>query len=105
MGKIYTLDKKLLVGSPEIQIGDKLYPVDDRTSTVNKITKLRDKEDDSEAFTDEVFKLAFGNKYKEIKALDMPFKATLALAKLVMMVVIGEDEDEDARRFPERGEA
>jgi hypothetical protein len=34
MAKMYTLDKKLLVGTPEIRIGDKCFPVDDREKTV-----------------------------------------------------------------------
>lgn len=40
MGKMYTLDKKLLCSSPEIRIGEKVYPVDDRKNTVIKVTKL-----------------------------------------------------------------
>ncbi|MFR0766140.1 MAG: hypothetical protein ACLSHF_04030 [[Eubacterium] siraeum] len=30
MAKMYTLDEKLLVGVPEIRIGEKVYKVDDR---------------------------------------------------------------------------
>ncbi len=36
MGKLYTIDGKLLTNTPEIRIGDKVYPVDSRTSTVKK---------------------------------------------------------------------
>ena len=48
MGKLYTLDNKLLVGSPEVRIGDKMYPVDDRTSTVKKMTALKEKDNSDE---------------------------------------------------------
>ena len=40
MGKLYTLDQKLLTNTPEIRIGEKIYPIDDRTKTVMKATKL-----------------------------------------------------------------
>jgi len=39
MGKLYTLDDKLLIGSPEIRIGDKVYPVDDRIKNRQKDRK------------------------------------------------------------------
>ena len=54
MWKLYTLDNKLLVGSPEVRIGDKMYPVDDRTSTVKKMTALKEKDNSDE----EILKLA-----------------------------------------------
>ena len=44
MGKLYTLDEKLLVGTPEIRVGDKVYPVDDRQKTVKKLMKLTEGE-------------------------------------------------------------
>ena len=40
MARMYTFDKKLLCGSPEIRIGEKIYPIDDRKNTVKKVLKL-----------------------------------------------------------------
>ena len=98
MGKLYTLDNKLLVGSPEVRIGDKMYPVDDRTSTVKKMTALKEKDNSDE----EILKLAFGNAaYSEIKAMDMPFKAHLQLIKIAVAAMTGEDEEEIDARFQE----
>ena len=37
MGKLYTLDGKLLTETPEIRVGEKIYPVDNRKKTVTKI--------------------------------------------------------------------
>ena len=34
MGKLYTIDHKLLTETPEIRIGDKVYEVEDRQKTV-----------------------------------------------------------------------
>ena len=44
MGKLYTLDGKLLTETPEIRIGEKVYPVDSRQKTVKKILALADDE-------------------------------------------------------------
>ena len=38
--KLYTIDDKLLTERPEIRIGEKVYPVDDRQKTVEKIMQL-----------------------------------------------------------------
>ena len=96
MGKLYTLDNKLLVGSPEIRIGDKVYPVDDRKKTVDKLSKL-DSED-----TDAILKLAFGlEAFKEIDKMDMPFIAYLQLVKLVVAAMTGEEEESVEARFQE----
>lgn len=94
MGKLYTLDEKLLIGGPEIRIGDKVYQVDDRKKTVDKLSKL-DVED-----TDAILKLAFGPEaFGEIDALDMPFAAYLQLVKLVIAAMTGEDEADVEARF------
>lgn len=94
MGKLYTLDGKLLTETPEIRIGEKVYPVDNRTSTVKKLTKI-DQDD-----TNAILKLAFGDKAaKEIAGQDIPFVAYLQLVKVVIAAMTGEDEDEIDARF------
>ena len=96
MGKLYTLDDKLLIGSPEILIGDKVYPVDDRKKTVNKLSEL-DSED-----TDAILKLAFGPEaFKEIDKMNIPFAAHLQLVKLVVAAMTGEDLEAMEARFQE----
>ena len=101
MGKMYTLDKKLLCGSPEIRIGEKVYPVDDRKNTVIKVTKLfNDSKGDVEK-VDEELELAFGERFKEIDEMDLPFAAYQKLFELVIAAMTGEEpKDEDS--FPEQ---
>lgn len=41
MGKLYTLDGKLLTETPEIRIGEKVYPVDNRTRYRKKADENR----------------------------------------------------------------
>lgn len=102
MARMYTLDKKLLCGSPEIRIREKVYPVDDRTKTVKKILKLFKSEgSDDVDNTEEALKLAFGEKYKEIEELDMPFAAYQELVELVIKAMTGE-EPEKEQSFPEQ---
>ncbi len=101
MGKMYTLDKKLLCSSPEIRIGEKVYPVDDRKNTVIKVTKLfNDSKGDVEK-VDEALELAFGERFKEIDEMDLPFAAYQKLFELVIAAMTGEEpKDEDS--FPEQ---
>lgn len=105
MAKMYTLDKKLLIGSPEIRIGDEVFPIDDREKNVKKIMKLFNEsgKDDMEK-ADEAFELAFGENYKKIADMDMPFAAYLELQKLVIAALTGEEPDKDKgekESFPE----
>ena len=104
MAKMYTLDKKLLVGTPEIRVGDKIYPVDDRTKTVKKIMKLWEDEERASDIDgiDEVFKLAFApDDYKEINKMDLPFAAYQKLFMLVISAVTGEEPETVEGRFQE----
>ena len=101
MGKMYTLDKKLLCSSPEIRIGEKVYPVDDRKNTVIKVTKLfNDSKGDVEKVV-EALELAFGETFKEIDEMDLSFAAYQKLFELVIAAMTGEEpKDEDS--FPEQ---
>lgn len=104
MGRMYTLDKKLLCGSPEIRIGEKVYPVDDRTKTVKKVLKLfsdKNSEADDTDNVEEALKLAFGDKYKDIEAMNMPFAAYQELVELVIAAMTGEEPKEKKDSFPE----
>lgn len=98
MGRMYTLDGKLLCGSPEIRIGDKVYPVDDRTSTVKKALSMFRESDTGEGELDrydKLFALAFGKNAKEISDMDMPFPAYQRLAESVIALMTGAEPDGD----------
>lgn len=102
MGKLYTLDAKLLVGSPEIRIGEKVYPIDDRQKTVKKLMKMTADAQTVADNIDEVIKLAFGAKSaKEIDEMNMPFAAYQQLFELVVAAMTGEDPEEVSARFQE----
>lgn len=100
MGKMYSFDNKLLFGSPEIRIGDKVYPIDDRTSTVKKVLKIfNNKENDNLDNADEALKLAFGKNYTEIANMDMPFSAYQKLTETVISAMTGQETEQS---FPEK---
>lgn len=107
MGKLYTLDNKLLVETPEIRVGEKVYAVDNRQKTVLKIQKVSEGMTGPDATPDkantamqEIMKLAFGPQAaKEIDGLNMPYPAYQRLFALLMAAVTGEDEDEYDARF------
>lgn len=100
MGKLYTLDEKLLVGTPEIRVGDKVYPVDDRQKTVKKLMKLTEGEKSTAESMDQVLKLAFGEKAaREIDERNLPFPAYQKLFELVIAAMTGEEPEEVSARF------
>lgn len=102
MAKMYTLDKKLLTEKPEIRIGDKCYPVDDRTSTVKMLMKdLKAVDEDSAEMlnADEmIIKAAFNKNAKEILGMGLSYKAQSELSQIAMAAMTGEDYD-PADRF------
>ncbi len=95
MAKMYTLDKKLLTEKPEIRIGDKCYPVDDRASTVKKLMKdMKAVDEDSAEMLDSfeiIIKAAFNKNAKEILAMDLSFTAQTELSQMAMAAMTGED--------------
>ena len=96
MGKMYSFDNKLLCGMPEIRIGDKVYPIDDRTSTVKKVLKIfSNKENDSLDSADEALKLAFGKNYGEINSMDIPFSAYQKLTETVISAMTGQEQEKE----------
>ncbi len=97
MAKMYTFDDKLLCGSPELRIKDKVYPIDDRTSTVKKILKIFNKKsNDNDNFdnAEEVLKLALGKNYPEIAEMDMPFSAYQKLTEIIISAMTGQETEE-----------
>lgn len=96
MGRMYSFDNKLLCGSPEIRIGDKVYSIDDRTSTVKKAIKIfSEKENDTLDSAEEVLKLAFGKNYSEIAEIDMPFSAYQKLTETVISAMTGQEQNKE----------
>ena len=101
MAKLYTLDGKLLTDPPEMRIGDKIYPVDNRQKTVKKIMALSVSGDSVEASlenVDEALNLVLGPKaFREIDEQNLPFPAQQKLFELIMAAVTGEEPE----RFPQ----
>ena len=104
MGKLYTLDGKLLAETPEIRIGEKIYPVDNRQKTVAKLQEtIANQEDTNDlmAGVASVLALALGEKAaREIEDMNMPYPAYQQLFELVIAAVTGEDPEEVGSRFP-----
>ena len=100
MGKLYTLDQKLLTNTPEIRIGEKIYPIDDRTKTVMKATKL------DTANVSKILELALGQKAaKEVEEMNLPFAAYQQLLEIIIAAMTGEEPEAVSARFQEAKEA
>ena len=104
MGKLYTPPGKLLTESPEIRIGEKIYPVDNRQKTVAKLQETianQENPNDLMAGVANVLALALGEKAaQEVENMNMPYPAYQQLFELVIAAVTGEDPEEVGARFP-----
>lgn len=92
------ITKEILTGDnhPQLKIGDKLYTVDNRQSTWDKIQEVQSNvELSNEEKTDKVYELALGTDVaKEIKEMDLPVENNVFLSYCVMGAITGEDPKE-----------
>ena len=102
--KALRLDEALINEKPEIIIGDKVYKVDNRTSTVKKIMAIsRQPGEDELVMVAECLKLALGEeKAAEVEALELPFRAYMKLFELVLTAATGEEVDLKTDRVQNR---
>lgn len=101
MAKIYTTDGKLLVETPQIQIGDKLYAVDNRKSNYDAMQKAI-ADNDGKEFSDEdlIVKFTMGDKqFKEIKAMDLSVSGYMNLIMYIQAAVLDITFEEAQKRF------
>lgn len=74
---------------PQLKIADRLYTVDNRQSTFDKIQKIENKNDSFE-----IFKLALGEQAaREIQAMDLPVDKATYLSFCVMGAITGEEPE------------
>lgn len=102
MGKLYTLDNKLLTETPEIRIGEKVYSVDNRQKTVTKVQNLMNgmNAENQEEKMAEVLALAFGAEdADEINEMNMPYPAYQQMMVLVVAAMTGEEPETVAGSF------
>lgn len=102
MAKLYTLDDKLLTEVPEIRVGDKVYPIDNRQKTVAKFQKEVAANDSGDPMQGvrKALDLAFGPKAAaEIDGMNMPYPAYQKLFTLVIAAMTDEDPAAIEARF------
>lgn len=89
------ITKEILSGDnhPQLKIVDKLYVVDNRQSTWDKIQKVQvDETISNDEKTDKIFELALGVEgAQEIKKLDLPVENYIFLTYCIMGAITGED--------------
>lgn len=92
------ITKEILTGDncPQIKIGDKLYTVDNRQSTYDKIQKIQTTEGMSdEEKSKKMYELALGVEgAKEILSLDLPVENNIYLTYCIMGAITGQDPKE-----------
>lgn len=90
------ITKEILTGDncPQLKVADKLYTVDNRQSTFDKIQKIQNDEE-IENKNDKIFELALGKEAsEEIKKMDLPVEKYIYFTYCVMGAITGEDPKE-----------
>ena len=101
MGKIYTLDGKYLTERPDIRIGDRLFAVDDRKKTVQRLIEMSNSDNIGIDTIDDAIRLGMGNEVaNEIEEMDLSFAAYSRIFELLIAAATGQAVPEDGARFP-----
>ena len=91
------ITKEMLTGDnfPQLKIADRLYTVDNRQSTFDKIQKIQqDLTISDNEKTDKIYEIALGKEYaQEIKNMDLPVDRYLYLSFCIMGAITGEDPE------------
>lgn len=104
MAKMYTLDNKLLTETPELRVGEKIYPVDNRQKTVAQLQQITSgfTGDNATERIAQALALALGpNNAAEIDSMNMPYPAYVQLFELLVAAMTGEAP---RARFPAANE-
>lgn len=85
---------------PQIQIGNKLYVVDDRQKTFREIQKIQlNEEMDENEKSNKIFELALGKEAaKEIDEMNLSVQNYIYLTYCIMGAITGEDPDDLRKR-------
>lgn len=89
------ITKEILSGEnfPQLKIADKLYTVDNRQKTFDKITKVqKNTELDDNERTNKIYELALGkDAAKEILEMNLPVESSVYLSYCIMGAIVGDD--------------
>lgn len=100
------ITKEILNGDnhPQLKIGDKLYTIDDRQKTWEKIQEIQsDKTLTEKERTSKIYELALGKEASdEINNLDLPVSSAMHLSYCIMGAIIGENPDELEKQAKEQ---
>ncbi len=91
------ITKEILSGDnhPQLKIGDRLYTVDDRQSTWDKIQAVQKEELEEKDKTKKIYALALGrDAAEEIMAMDLPVEKSTYLTFCVMGAITGDNPEE-----------
>lgn len=92
------ITKEILSGDnqPQLKIGDKLYTVDNRQKTFDKIQKVQSNvELSEEEKTNQIYELALGKENAlEVINLDLPVESSIYLIFFIIGAITGDDPKE-----------
>jgi hypothetical protein len=100
MGKLYTVNKELLIEKPEIRIGDTIFTVDDRMRTFEKMNEALVAAENQGKEFDIIIRFALGDDAAaEITKMDLSFAAMQKIIILIMAAMQDISEATAEKRF------
>ena len=104
MAKIYTTEGKVIIEAPQIQIGERLFAVDTRKSTYDKMQKEIEQNESGRSEEDIILEYAFGETaFKQIQDMDLPLNGFLNLITFVYAAMFDITFEEAQERFQRAG--
>lgn len=100
MARLYAIDKELLTEKPEIRIGDKVYTVDDRMRTFEKMNVELESVNVKGNEFEIIIRNALGERAAcEIASMDLSFTVMQKIIILIMAAMQDITEEQAEKRF------
>lgn len=95
---MYNIDREKLTKRPEIRIGDKIYSIDNRLSTFQRMRKELDESQNMEMET--VISFGLGHDvYLELLEMDLPFSVMEEIVIIILAGIQDLEVDKARQRF------
>jgi len=99
---VYSVDSEKLNKRPEMRVGDRVFVIDNRLSTFERMRKELDKSDTAEMGVVMSFGLGH-DAYLELVEMDLPYAVMEEIVIIVLAAIQDLEVDEARRRFRGKG--
>ena len=96
---MYVIESERLKKRPEVRVGDRIYAVDDRLSTFERINARIKEGCEGEEFATIIGEALGEENFREIKEMDLPYGVMYELVIIVLAAIQDLTVEEARRRF------